>query len=138
MAETDAVTSGRHRLTIRSRDGHDVATTITIEARVGASELADLENILVDPLLEDGAWDVEIGPGQLDIGLIPGVTDTAAAQVVHSASLLGIPIEDASVGRQLDVGPATSDAEIKRRWANPVIERWRLGGPVEPGFAMHT
>ena len=150
MATTDAATTGRHRLTVRSHPpaggtggtaDRAAATTITITGALAPHDLQRLETVLVDPLLETGAWDEPVAAGQLDIGLIPGVTDTAAAQVVHAASLLGIDVTDASVGRLVDVhvdgggGSAPADDEIRRRWANAVIERWSVGHTVEPGFA---
>ncbi|MCU1395949.1 MAG: purS [Ilumatobacteraceae bacterium] len=139
MAEVDAATSRRHRLTLRSHadDGaiSASATTITVSGDLSLDDLDRLEAVLVDPLLETGSWQVTVAPEQLDIGLIPGVTDTAAAQVVHAAELLGMTIDDASVGRIIDITGAPDDAEIRRRWANAVIERWSLGTVVEPGFA---
>ncbi|MCU1388182.1 MAG: purS, partial [Ilumatobacteraceae bacterium] len=142
MADVDAATSRRHRLTLRSH-GSDTfpdttATTITIVGDLNQHDLDRLARVLVDPLLEVGAWDAPVGVDQLDIGLIPGVTDTAAAQVVHAADLLGVAITDASVGRLIDLDAddtAPDDAEIRGRWANAVIERWSLGTSVEPGFA---
>ncbi len=138
MAESGASTSGRHRLTVSPHHPNGTATTITIDADLSAADRARLEHVLVDPLLETGAWNGAVGVHQLDIGLIPGVTDAAAAQVVHAAGLLGIDITDAAVGRQIDLDDAigkADDTEIRRRWANPVIERWRIASPVEPGFA---
>ena len=55
------------------------------------------------------------------------------------------PLTDAAVGRTLDlptvaepaVGTgvvAATDGEVRRRWANPVIERWSLGQALEPSF----
>ena len=137
MVETDAATSGRHRLTLRPHHADGSATTITIAGSLTDHHRDQLEAVLVDPLLESGVWDQHVVPGQLDIGLIPGVTDTAAAQVMHAAHLLGITIDDASVGRLIDVEDDRSggitDAEIRRTWANAVIERWALGTEVEPG-----
>ena len=143
MVATDAGTSERHRLTIRAkgratgRSTHStgVAATITIEGRTSAEDRARLADVLVDPLLETGGWDVVVGAAQLDIGLIPGVTDTAAAQVAHAAQLLGVDVTDVSVGRVIDLAAPADDAEIRRRWANPVVERWTVGAVVEPGFA---
>src|SRR3954447_7783211 len=138
MAESDAVTRRRHRLTIRPHATTNQATTITIEARVGPGELDVLEDVLVDPLLEAGFWDADVAADQLDIALIPGVTDTAAAQVIHAAALVGVPVLDASVGRLVDLDGSVTERDIRRHWANPVIERWRIGGAVDPGFAVHT
>ena len=136
MAETDASTSGRHRLTLRAHGASELATTITIECNLDDEARQRLQAVLVDPLLETGVWDEPIGTHQLDIGLIPGVTDTAAAQVVHAAALLGIPVHDAAVGRIIDLATETEDREIRQRWANAVIERWAIGTSVEPGFAV--
>jgi phosphoribosylformylglycinamidine synthase II len=142
MAATDAATGGRHRLTVRAHSPAGAvatvttATTVTIAGALAARDLERLEAVLVDPLLESGTWDEPVAAGQLDIGLIPGVTDTAAAQVVHAASLLGIDVTDASIGRLIDLGGSVpDDEEIRRRWANAVIERWSVGRAVEPGFA---
>ena len=140
MADSGAVTSGRHRFTIRpiqptGRSAGE-AVTVTVDGELSPAAHAEIERILVDPLLETGSWDATIRADDLDIGLIPGVTDTAAASFVYAADLLGIDVRDASVGRllQLDDG-ATDDSEIRRRWANAVIERWSVGTAVEPGFA---
>ncbi len=139
MAVSDAaVSSGRHRLTVRPHESAGVAITITVAGELHERDLQRLEAVLIDPLLETGAWDSTILAGQLDIGLIPGVTDTAAAQVIHAAALLGITVADASVGRLVDVAPTSTDDEIRRQWANGVIERWAVGRAVEPGFAAGT
>ena len=139
MADSDAAArSGRHRLTVRPHHSAGVATTITIAGDLLEHDQERLEAVLVDPLLETGTWDEAVGVDQLDIGLIPGVTDTAAAQVIHAASLLGIGVDDASVGRLIDIETAADDSEIRRRWANAVIERWSVGSTVEPGFAAGT
>jgi len=142
MGDPGAATSGRHRLTHRRIDDARTATTITIDGHLDAADQAELVRILVDPLLETGTWNDPITPTQLDIGLIPGVTDTAAQQVIHAAGLLGIEVRDASVGRLItvtngDAGPI-DEATIRRRWANAVIERWSVGGPVDPGFATRA
>ncbi|MUH52455.1 MAG: phosphoribosylformylglycinamidine synthase subunit PurL, partial [Actinobacteria bacterium] len=136
MADTDASTSGRHRLTVRALHSTTRATTITIECDLRNDDRDRLQAVLVDPMLQTGSWDHPIGAHQLDIGLIPGVTDTEAAQVIHAASLLGIAVTDAAVGRLMDLPGATDDREVRRHWANPVIERWAVGAMVEPGFAV--
>ncbi|HEY4332915.1 MAG TPA: AIR synthase-related protein, partial [Ilumatobacteraceae bacterium] len=134
MVETDAATGRRHRLTLRPHHADGVATTITMAGGLTAHDRSRLERILVDPLLETATWDEPVSGAQLDIGLIPGVTDTAAEQVVHAAALLDIAIEDASVGRLIELQAATDDGEIRRHWANSVIERWTVGATVEPGY----
>ncbi len=139
MADADASTSGRHRLTLRSHHSPNVATTITIEGHLSGSDRLRLEAVLVDPLLETATWNQAVEAHQLDVGLIPGVTDTEAAQVVHAAALLGIAVIDAAVGRLVDLEDRLDDREIRRRYTNAVIERWATGTIVEPGYALrHT
>ncbi len=142
MADSGAATSGRHRLTVHRLDDPGTAATITILAVLDRAERAELARVLVDPLLETGTWDDPVAPDQLDIGLIPGVTDTAAGQVIHAADLLGIDVGDASVGRIITLpdagGRAPTAKTVGGRWANAVIERWSVGHPVEPGFATRS
>ena len=122
MADTDAAaSSGRHRLTIRPHHSADVCdhaspSTVTCSADDQRAARKRCSSIRCS---RPGRWDEPVGSGQLDIGLIPGVTDTAAAQVVHAAALLGIGVDDASVGRLIDLGrPA------------PTIPRSGAGGPT--------
>ena len=136
MAHGDASTSDRHRLTLRSHHSPALATTITIQCTLTDGDRQRLQSVLCDPLLESSSWDAPIGPLQLDIGLIPGVTDTAAEQVIHAASLLGIHVTDAAVGRLIDLNQALSDREIRSHYTNAVIERWATGINVEPGYAV--
>ncbi len=160
MADADASTSGRHRLTLRAHHldesnraattspaSHGVATTITattitattitFECDLSDVDRARLQSVLVDPLLETATWDEPVATNQLDVGLIPGVTDTAAAQVIHAAGLLGIIVTEAAVGRVINLGlSALDDREIRRHHTNAVIERWACGIAVEPGYAL--
>ncbi len=122
------------RLTIR-RNGTEELTTITMTGDLDAEAMARLESVLVDPLLESGAWDQAISATQVDIGLVPGVTDTAAEQVVHAARLLRVSIDEAAVGRTVDAPADVDERIIRRDLANAVIERWQVGAQVEPGFA---
>jgi len=136
MAHGDASTSDRHRLTLRSHHSPTLATTVTIECALSDLDRQRLQSVLCDPLLESGSWDTPVGPLQLDIGLIPGVTDTAAEQVIHAASLLGIHVTDAAVGRLVDLKHSLDDREIRSHYTNAVIERWATGTTVEPGYAL--
>jgi phosphoribosylformylglycinamidine synthase len=136
MADADASPGGRHRLTLRAHHSPAVATTITIEGELSDPERRRLETVLVDPLLETATWNQPVGARQLDVGLIPGVTDTEAAQVMHAASLLGIAVQDAAVGRLINLDDDLDDREIRRHYTNAVIERWAAGSSVEPGYAV--
>ena len=151
----------RHRLTITTIDpdpraagylaaaGHlgielpgalRVADVVFIEAALDDDARRRLHDVLVDPLLQRGDWDVPTTDG-IEITLLPGVTDTAADDVVHAAQQLGISIDAAAIGRRIEFdGPtdAAIDAEIRdalvrRLLANPVIERW-ADGTIDPPF----
>ncbi|HRE00818.1 MAG TPA: hypothetical protein PLV68_05935, partial [Ilumatobacteraceae bacterium] len=141
MVSPGAVPAGRHRLVVRPHDIPERGVTITfqvgtIDADLDAEQRRQIETVLVDPLLETGRWDEPVGAGQLDIGLIPGVTDTAAASFRYAATLLGIPVRDVAVGRLIDIDVNHDTADTAgRTWANAVIERWAVGHAVEPGYA---
>lgn len=116
----------------------------------GRFDAADVE-ALVDRLLVDPVegWvrsaaehRIEIGGATVvDVGLRPGVTDREGAELVRAASLLGLGVRTASVGRRYVVA-STGDAGLAEdavaRLAdavlhNPVIERWAPGG-LAPAF----
>jgi phosphoribosylformylglycinamidine synthase II len=149
----------RHRLTIRSIDPDPRANAIATAARhlgldavdAGTLQVADivfvegdlsgdaltkLHGFLVDPLLQKGSWSDPSSTGT-EITFLPGVTDTAAASLVHAAGRLDIDIDGAATGRRVEFGDGVpaDDAErvIRRIVANPVIERWTVGC-IEPTF----
>ena len=149
----------RHRLTIRSIDAdpraaaitnaaHQLGIALEIDADVAVADLVFLEGeldqdalnklhgFLVDPLLQKGSWSEPTNTGT-EITYVPGVTDNAAATLIHAAEQLGLPITGAATGRRVEFG-ATVDPEqaeqlIERIVANPVIERWNSGS-IEPTF----
>ena len=71
------------------------------------------------------------------MAFLPGVTDGAAATLMHAASRLGVPVAGAATGRRIEFGTAVdqqhADAIVRRVVANPVIERWSFE-PIEPVF----
>jgi phosphoribosylformylglycinamidine synthase len=149
----------RHRLTIRSIDPDPRASTIATAAtqlglaldNPGAVTIADviflegeldqdaltrLHGFLVDPLLQKGSWSEPISSGT-EVAYLPGVTDSAAATLLHAAAELDLPVTGAATGRRIEFGNDVDldhAAEIVRRVvANPVIERW-TSGAIEPTF----
>ena len=151
----------RHRLTIRSIDvdpraaaiataAHQigialdkpadvkVADLIFLEGELDQDALNKLHGFLVDPLLQKGSWSEPTTFGT-EITYVPGVTDNAAASLLHAAEQLAVPITGAATGRRIEFGSSV-DADhaeqlIRRIVANPVIERWATT-PIEPTF--HT
>ena len=113
-----------------------VADLIFIEGELDQDALNKLHGFLVDPLLQKGSWIQPTTTGA-EVTYLPGVTDNAAATLLHAADQLGLPITGAATGRRVEFGKAvdTEHAEqlIKRIVANPVIERWSTTC-IEPTF----
>jgi len=149
----------RHRLTIRSIDSDPraaaistaahqiglpldaaahvaVADLIFIEGDLDQDALNKLHGFLVDPLLQKGSWSEPTTIGT-EVTYVPGVTDSAAATLLHAADQLGLQVTGAATGRRVEFGEAV-DADhaeqlIERIVANSVIERWTVGC-IEPTF----
>ena len=151
----------RHRLTIRTLDRDprihvladavdhlgielqgaiDVADVVFVEGRLDADDLARLHDVLVDPLLQHGSWELPTTHG-IEITLLPGVTDTAADAVLHAARVLGLDVTSAAMGRRVEfddrVSTEVADDIVRRLVANPVIERWSPG-TIEPPMVDPT
>jgi len=155
------VVASRHRLTIRTleRDPRvgvllsaiehigmerpesiGIADIVFVDGPLGAHDRDRLHDVLVDPLLQNGTWDIPTSPG-VEITFLPGVTDTAADAVRHAAARLGVSIDGAATGRRVefgaDIDPGTADEIVRRLVANPVIERWSEG-TIEPPHVDDT
>jgi phosphoribosylformylglycinamidine synthase len=151
----------RHRLTIRTLDRDprihvladavdhlgielqgeiDVADVVFVEGTLHADDLGRLHDVLVDPLLQHGSWDLPATHG-IEITLLPGVTDTAADAVLHAARVLGLDVTSAAMGRRVEfdgrVSIEVADDIVRRLVANPVIERWSPG-IIEPPMVDPT
>jgi phosphoribosylformylglycinamidine synthase len=113
-----------------------VADIVFVEGDLTGDALTKLHGFLVDPLLQKGSWANPTTTGT-EITFLPGVTDTAAASLMHAADQLGVDISVAATGRRVEFGDGVpaDDAEraIRRVVANPVIERWTVGC-IEPTF----
>ena len=133
MPDGGASTAQRHRLSIRQH-GSDHLTSVTMVGHLDPAAQQKLAQVLIDPLLEQGFWELAVQADQLDIGLAPGVTDGVADQVIHAARLLQIDITDVAIGRTVSLPRGATDQTIRRDLANSVIERWSVGQSVEPGF----
>ena len=111
-----------------------VADLVFVDGPLSRDDLAALEDFLVDPLLQRGTWTTPTAPG-VEITYLAGVTDGAAAALMHAAAQLGVPVKVAATGRRVEFGraidPATADDIVRRVVANPIIERWAFGS-IEP------
>jgi phosphoribosylformylglycinamidine synthase subunit PurSL len=149
--------SNRHRLTIRSIDADPrVRQVIAGAAAIGIADIPGLafadiihvdgdlsdedrrqfHKLLVDPLLQVGSWEIPSGAA-VEIGLLPGVTDSTADAVQTAARMLDIEIAHASSGVRMEVGATVDDGTltsvVDRLLVNPIIERWAIG-TIEPTY----
>ncbi|MEL7208502.1 MAG: phosphoribosylformylglycinamidine synthase subunit PurS, partial [Actinomycetota bacterium] len=73
----------------------------------------------------------------IEVGLRPGVTDREGAELVRAAAELGLPVEEAGVGRRYVIEGALGDDETERLadqvLHNEVVERW-AEGLLSPAF----
>ncbi len=129
-----------HAVGIRVPEPIRVADIVFIDGDLDADDLERLHGVLVDPLLQQGSWDLPGGDG-VEITFLPGVTDTAADAVRHAAAQLGVPADAAATGRRVEFGdpiePDIADELVRRLVANPVIERW-CHGVIEPPHVDDT
>ncbi len=145
----------RHRLTIHSNDPDPraaairegaahlgmgdigqvgIADIVFVDGDLSPDELDRLHGVLVDPLLQHGNWDPPKSSG-IEITLQPGVTDSDAEAVHHTAMRLGLTIGAAATGTRIEfdpaLEPARADEVVARLVANAIIERW-ADGHIEP------
>ena len=100
--------------------------------------------LLVDPVVQ--GWSVSVPgaegtPGEgvvVEVGFHPGVTDSAAENLIRGARRLGIPVEQAATGTRYEfIGELSADDAryiASRLLCNDVIQSYTLG-EMEPPFA---
>jgi phosphoribosylformylglycinamidine synthase len=115
-----------------------IADIIHVEGPLSDEDKQKLHGLLVDPLLQMGSWSIPTGRA-VEIGLLPGVTDTTADAVRRAAEVLEIDVEFAASGLRVefadDVDEATIRTVVARLLVNPIVERWadETIEPTRPG-----
>ncbi len=121
----------------------------TLDAAAVARLAAEL---LADPVTEQwqatvlGGETATAAPGDghwIDVAYLPGVTDPAAQNLVRAAHDLGIGgLRQAATGQRYEVSGALSSAELHHLavglFANPVIQRFAIDGPLPSPFVAHA
>ncbi len=124
-----------HALGLTSVTAIDVADIVFFESELPAVHRAELEAVLVHPLLQEATWDVPAHG--IETALLPGVTDPAAAAVELAMQTVGLPSVGVATGKHFDVLGHLSTTELasiaRRLLANQVIERWALA-PIDAHF----
>jgi phosphoribosylformylglycinamidine synthase len=122
-----------HALGLSTITSIDVADLVFV---AGGSDRAELEELLVDPLLQTGDWAIPLSRA-VETALLPGVTDASAQAVALAAETIGSPVAAVATGTRYEVhgevDAPTMSVLARRLLANPVIERWSIG-PIEPTF----
>jgi phosphoribosylformylglycinamidine synthase len=117
-----------------------VADVIFFDRALDSAEMAALQAVLVDPALRDSTWDTPAGTA-VEVGKLPGVTDSEAAAVHAAAMLTGVLVDAVATARRYEVQAAVTAehaaaelAELADRLlCNTVIERWQHGH-LQPSF----
>ena len=128
-----------HALGLTAVSGIHVADVVFFADDLPQAHLAELEAVLVDPMLQTGTW--EAPTDGIETALLPGVTDPAAAAIQLAMATVGLPHVEVATGRLFQIVgdlSTTEHAAIARRLlANQVIERW-APAPIEPHFIDAT
>src|SRR5690606_11347610 len=125
-------------LALERPDGVAVADVYFLEGELDETDRDRLHELLVDPLLQRGTWDLPDTAG-IEVTLLPGVTDAGGAALLRAAEQLGIAAAGAATGRRIELGPDVTaeqaDTTVRRVVANPIVERWteRHAEPARPG-----
>jgi hypothetical protein len=97
--------------------------------------------LLCDPVTEQFGIDSSSSAASFfEVTFLPGVTDSAAENLVRAATLLDVPLEEAATGERLEYADSLSletlDALAHER-INEVIQRFSLNAPITPPFVHH-
>lgn len=138
-----ALVADAHALGIGGVAAIRTAGLVFLRAELDDGQRRTLEGLLVDPLLDRGAWGAPeaLAPGQhlVEVVLHPGVTDAAAVAVRQGAEILGVQLDDVATGRRYVIEGQLTPSEVevlaRRLLANPVVEHWSIDQPVEAHFA---
>ncbi len=105
--------------------------------RADAEQLC--KKVLADPVSETyfiQSLDSEMAlPSKpyIEVGLLPGVTDSVAENLLRTAQHLGIKLGEAATGKHYLVNAQAIEQQALEL-ANPVIHRYNVNAPIVPAF----
>ncbi|HLA45812.1 MAG TPA: AIR synthase-related protein, partial [Aggregatilineales bacterium] len=136
-----------HQLGIHSLTGCSIARLFFIQGEIDAHDLHPLVNdILVDPVTEiyqlsdpDQALPAEASAHFIDISYLPGVTDTVAENLLHTARQIGLRnITQAATGWRYLLDDPLTENELQhlatKAFSNPTIQSYAIDHPITPPF----
>ncbi len=109
-----------------------------IHGDLSSENRAVLEDILVEPLLQQASWGLTTMPCDhfVETALHAGVTDAASQQLRRIAARLGISIDAVTTAKRFDITGKVDSCEldllVRKLLANPVIEYWSVDAPLVP------
>lgn len=135
---SDALKRDAEALGLTLGDIH-VADIVHVRGDLTDAQCDAITRLLVDDLLQVGTWDIpQVTAGAIivETALHPGVTDTAATEVIRASALLEVPLDAAATGRRYELTGTVGDLEplVRRLLANAVIERWAIGHEIAVPF----
>ena len=136
-------------LGIHTVDAVDVTDLVFLDGELNDSVVEDIaQELLLDPVVEKVSWKGQ-GQGQgqgqgsrsVEVVLLPGVTDTAAENLLHGAGIIGRPgVRAAALGRRYVMHGHAGDGEVRQvaagLMANAVIQTYAVDRPIEPPLAQ--
>lgn len=129
--------------------GYRVHRLYFLEGALSAAEVNHLSQaLLVDPVTETFTVsevthenpDIPSDSAHtLEVTLLPGVTDSAAENLLHAAHLLGIAgLERAATGQRYLIDEPLSHSDLEKlamgQFSNAVIQRYSIDQPISPPF----
>ena len=117
------ITAAASALGLARLGGIAIADLVHVEGDLSDVDLQKLHSLLVDPLLQMGTWSVPSGRA-VEIGLLPGVTDTSADAVHRAAEALGLDIDHASTGEEAVQSERGEEQRTGYRCGDHREEQW--------------
>lgn len=119
-----------------------------LEGALSAEAVHQLSrSLLADPVTEmftvsQGEATHHPARHSIEVTLLPGVTDSAAENLVHAAHLLGhAPLERAATGQRYLIDEPLTRAELEARArdvSNAIIQRYSIDAPITPPFVPYA
>ena len=139
------------RCTVLLQDAIDLGITtlhsvqiqdlVFVRGDVNEHDRRQLQDILVDPLLQEASWNTFHSTTQhvVESALHSGVTDSVAHELHRVAARLGVTIEAVATGKRFELNGALThtdlDILVGKLLVNPVIENCAIDTAIIPAFA---
>jgi phosphoribosylformylglycinamidine synthase subunit PurSL len=127
-----------HALGVSAVESIRLSDVMYLRGNLDESGRSAVTGLLADALLQQATWGSTGTNGTwiVETALLPGVTDTPAAELLRAARNQGVQLDAAATGRRFeitgDLSAGDRDRMVKRLLANSVIERWAEGELTNP------